>query len=515
MSGPVGAGERRVNGGGPSHGARAGVRRRSRERRRGARARRGEFRRPGAARPPGSGPCAGAATVSSPAASPGSSSPRASKTAGSTGRWVQTTSPPAEAGRSYSPSVSDSSAARTAFGLAPSSLNLSSLELAPVAAAYGSRVWTHRVLVEVTSRRHVVRREQRHEPLGLVLAGGQQRARPRSSPRQALRERAWLCRRITSVRVFCACTQRLVEGVDVELVGQPASRLVDREPGDLVDLRVRLVAADVAVADGAADPVVHQLGADPDRVALAGQRHAEPDPDAGLLLDLAHRGRGRVLAAVELALGERPVVVPRPVHQQHRGGGTQHHRPGRDDLARATCRRGHATSLTPSRGPSTARRRPGLAQPWRRRLTVVGGAALVVVLVAVAAVAGVRWWQDRHRTDLERALAYAPAGTARYSWTDWAGVRRGARRRRRRPLVGRGRRAVPVRRLRRRPHLRLGDGRLGHGAAAGLRLLARRRRLGGPRPERHRLRADRRPAGQSRRRRARRRLRGARLRATR
>jgi hypothetical protein len=65
-----------------------------------------------------------------------------------------------------------------------------------------------------------------------------------------------------------------------------------------------------------------------------------------------------------------------------------------------------------------------LAQPWRRRLTVVGGAALVLVLVAAAAVSGVRWWQDRHRTDLERALAYAPPDTARYSWTDWAGVRR-------------------------------------------------------------------------------------------
>jgi hypothetical protein len=55
---------------------------------------------------------------------------------------------------------------------------------------------------------------------------------------------------------------------------------------------------------------------------------------------------------------------------------------------------------------------------------VVGGAALVLVLVAAAAFAGVRWWQDRHRTDLERALAYAPPDTARYSWTDWAGVRR-------------------------------------------------------------------------------------------
>ncbi len=65
-----------------------------------------------------------------------------------------------------------------------------------------------------------------------------------------------------------------------------------------------------------------------------------------------------------------------------------------------------------------------MAPPWRRRLTVVAGAALVLVLLATAAVAGVRWWQRSHRTDLETALAYAPASTARYSWTDWAGVRR-------------------------------------------------------------------------------------------
>ena len=65
-----------------------------------------------------------------------------------------------------------------------------------------------------------------------------------------------------------------------------------------------------------------------------------------------------------------------------------------------------------------------MAQPWRRRLTLVGGGLLVLVLLAAAAVVGLRWWQDRHRTDLERALAYAPSDTARYSWTDWAGVRR-------------------------------------------------------------------------------------------
>ena len=65
-----------------------------------------------------------------------------------------------------------------------------------------------------------------------------------------------------------------------------------------------------------------------------------------------------------------------------------------------------------------------MAQPWRRRLAVVGGAALVLVLLTAAAVVGLRWWQRSHRTDLEKALAYAPADTARYSWTDWAGVRR-------------------------------------------------------------------------------------------
>ncbi|HEX5089353.1 MAG TPA: hypothetical protein VFV89_16205 [Nocardioides sp.] len=65
-----------------------------------------------------------------------------------------------------------------------------------------------------------------------------------------------------------------------------------------------------------------------------------------------------------------------------------------------------------------------MAQPWSRRLAVVAGAALALVLVTTGVVAGVRWWQQSHRTDLERALAYAPPGTARFSWTDWAGVRR-------------------------------------------------------------------------------------------
>jgi hypothetical protein len=65
-----------------------------------------------------------------------------------------------------------------------------------------------------------------------------------------------------------------------------------------------------------------------------------------------------------------------------------------------------------------------LAQPWGRRLTMVAGAVLALVLLTVGTVAGVRWWRQSHRTDLERALAYAPPQTARFSWTDWAGVRR-------------------------------------------------------------------------------------------
>jgi hypothetical protein len=58
------------------------------------------------------------------------------------------------------------------------------------------------------------------------------------------------------------------------------------------------------------------------------------------------------------------------------------------------------------------------------RARQVAGIGLVLVLLVAASVAGVRWWQHRNRSDLERALAYAPGDTVRFSWTDWAGVRR-------------------------------------------------------------------------------------------
>jgi hypothetical protein len=57
-------------------------------------------------------------------------------------------------------------------------------------------------------------------------------------------------------------------------------------------------------------------------------------------------------------------------------------------------------------------------------LTAALGAVLVLVLVAVGVVGGLRWWRDTHRTDLQDAVARAPHGSVRLSWTDWAGVRR-------------------------------------------------------------------------------------------
>lgn len=58
----------------------------------------------------------------------------------------------------------------------------------------------------------------------------------------------------------------------------------------------------------------------------------------------------------------------------------------------------------------------------RTRWTILG-AVVVVALVAGLAVVGVRWWSDRSRSDLQRAMALAPADGERFSWTDWAGVR--------------------------------------------------------------------------------------------
>lgn len=59
-----------------------------------------------------------------------------------------------------------------------------------------------------------------------------------------------------------------------------------------------------------------------------------------------------------------------------------------------------------------------------RRLSIVGGGVLVLVLLTVAVVVGVRAWRSAHRTDFQQAVAMAPQAGQRFSWTDWAGVRR-------------------------------------------------------------------------------------------
>jgi len=52
-----------------------------------------------------------------------------------------------------------------------------------------------------------------------------------------------------------------------------------------------------------------------------------------------------------------------------------------------------------------------------------GAIVVVLAIVAVAALVGIRWWRDAHRTDLEEALAMAPRDAEQLSWTDWSGVR--------------------------------------------------------------------------------------------
>jgi hypothetical protein len=67
---------------------------------------------------------------------------------------------------------------------------------------------------------------------------------------------------------------------------------------------------------------------------------------------------------------------------------------------------------------------PRVPSALRSRGAVAGALALLVLVVAGVVLVVVRPWADADRTRLEQALALAPASTARFSWTDWAAVRR-------------------------------------------------------------------------------------------
>ena len=57
------------------------------------------------------------------------------------------------------------------------------------------------------------------------------------------------------------------------------------------------------------------------------------------------------------------------------------------------------------------------------RLRKTGILLVVAALLAGVAVVGLRWWSDRDRTDLQRAIDLAPGDGERFSWTDWGAVR--------------------------------------------------------------------------------------------
>src|SRR5688572_17211703 len=59
----------------------------------------------------------------------------------------------------------------------------------------------------------------------------------------------------------------------------------------------------------------------------------------------------------------------------------------------------------------------------RKSLFTLGVVAVALALIAAAVVVGIRLLLDSRRTDLERAIAMAPADSDQLSWTDWTGVR--------------------------------------------------------------------------------------------
>src|SRR4051812_10501439 len=150
-----------------------------------------------------------------------------------------------------------------------------------------------------------------------VPAGPSSRAQPSARPgkRSRFTRRPAARSRTPSQSLATQSSDRLAHQVGVARIRQRAGRPPRLDPLQRVDLVVGLEAR--AVAGRLHQPVAHDLEALL-VVAVAGRRQlgAQDAAQAGLLLDLANRRRLPRLAAVELALRQRPVVVARPVHDE-------------------------------------------------------------------------------------------------------------------------------------------------------------------------------------------------------
>src|SRR6476659_1708050 len=147
---------------------------------------------------------------------------------------------------------------------------------------------------------------------------------------------------------------RALEDFAVAVVRDRRHSLVDPEPAHLVDIVRQRAAAVVGGHQVVPHGLRPRLDVIADRPQVALDRAGVP----GLLLDLPDGGLAVVLPGVELALGQRPVVVLRAVDDGDQAVAVQD-RAGRPDHPRTPARRrpaiarSHITSPTPPTRKST------------------------------------------------------------------------------------------------------------------------------------------------------------------
>ena len=177
-------------------------------------------------------------TTSSPGASFSVTTPSASSTDGSTGRWVHSS----RALLAVQQLVDDVDDRRRRWR-PPRSGRRSRWSGQPHAAAYGASVCTQRTLLEVTSRVGAVRASNGMSRAAWRLPSASS-GRSRSSLRHDFRARALACRTHDQRAGAPLGVERLVQRALVEGVGEPLPGLAQRHPRDLVDLVVDEVVVD-------------------------------------------------------------------------------------------------------------------------------------------------------------------------------------------------------------------------------------------------------------------------------